>query len=456
MGKDQSSKREMTRKKRRLLKQRRQRVRAFLANLLAVVCAVAAALFLVVNIWPKPETDTWTVQDGQMEIAAPPLANGYGTLDILQQEATLPPIEIVQTPEPDYASAQTLPPIDAPEETPQPDYDYGMLPPLPEMYTLPPVLELEPTIAPETVSVTITAAGDCTLGGDTQSIGFERFAKVVRREGYDYFLANVRQIFESDDITIVNLEGPLTTSRDARSNRKFLFKGDPEYVKILTGSSVEVCNVANNHAKDFGSAGHKETLAVLEEAGIGASGYNVVCFQEVRGVRVGFLGLTEWDYSLSEVRSRVANMRSQCDLLIASIHWGEEGNYSATSTQKSYGRAMIDAGADLVLGHHPHVIGGVEQYKGKYIVYSLGNFCFGGNGNPSDKDTMIFRQRFDIAKDGSVMDGGIDIIPCSISSVRGSNNFQPTPLRDEAYTKLLKKIGKYSDVAEPVILSVEY
>ena len=84
---------------------------------------------------------------------------------------------------------------------------------------------------------------------------------------------------------------------------------------------------------------------------------------------------------------------------------------SATSTQERYGHAIIDAGADLVLGHHPHVLGGIEQYKGKYIVYSLANFCFGGNSNPNDKDTMIFQQTFVVDGAGNVSDGGINIIP---------------------------------------------
>ena len=88
-----------------------------------------------------------------------------------------------------------------------------------------------------------------------------------------------------------------------------------------------------------------------------------------------------------------------------------------TDTQVRYGRALIDAGADLVLGSHPHVVGGLEQYKGKYIVYSLGNFCFGGNSNPDDKDTIIFQQTFNVTGAGEVTDGGINIIPCSISSV---------------------------------------
>ena len=443
----------MTRKQRRLLAQKRRQKRiALIACAAAVLCLAIALPIVLHNAHSRPQPDTWIIADGEVEVAAPPLENGIGTLDVI---GTLEGSDTIQT----------LPPFsnDGPGDdffTSEPDPNEQTDPfapqTLPPLDTLPPSFALEPTLEPETVSVLITAAGDCTLGGDTKGQGYSRFEKAVKKNGYDFFLANVRSIFEDDDITIVNLEGPLTESKELRPNRPFNFKGHPEYVEILTSASVEVCNVANNHTLDFGRAGLEETTEVLENADIGVSGYDAIHYEQVRGVNVGFIGLTEWDYSAADAKRIVSETRQNCDLLIVSVHWGEEGNYSATSTQKSLGRACIDAGADLVLGHHPHVIGGIEQYNGKYIVYSLGNFCFGGNGNPTDKDTMIFRQRFDIARDGTVSDGGINVIPCSVSSVKNSNNFQPTPLTEDSSAKLMKKIGKYSDVDDPVLLSSQY
>ena len=165
-------------------------------------------------------------------------------------------------------------------------------------------------------------------------------------------------------------------------------------------------------------------------------------------MRVCFLAFTEWDYSAGELAERVREEKKESDIVIVSMHWGEELRARATSTQEKYGRALIDAGADLVLGHHPHVVGGLEQYKGKYIVYSLGNFCFGGNSNPDDKDTMIFQQTFNISGAGEVSDGGINLIPCSISSVESTNNYQPTPLRGEAADAVIRKIASHSSVDE--------
>ena len=107
---------------------------------------------------------------------------------------------------------------------------------------------------------------------------------------------------------------------------------------------------------------------------------------------------------------------------------------------------MIDAGADLVIGNHSHVYGGLEMYKGKYIIYSLGNFCFGGNSNPDDKNCTIFQQRFVLAADGTVSDGGISIIPAMISSTSRTNDYSPRIQGVETGVELLSRIIAVSRV----------
>ena len=111
----------------------------------------------------------------------------------------------------------------------------------------------------------------------------------------------------------------------------------------------------------------------------------------------------------------------------------------------SWGHIAVDEGADLVIGSHPHVIQGYEKYNGRYIVYSLGNFCFGGNPNPSDKDCMIFQQTFTVTGNDVATDDNINVIPCSISSVSNSNNYQPTPATGNEKTRIEAKIKKSSD-----------
>ena len=306
-----------------------------------------------------------------------------------------------------------------------------------------PVPALE-TLPPEPVRVRITAAGDCTLGGEVKSGIGKRFDRCADENGLDYFLANVRDIFSADDFTIVNLEGPLTDAAK-RASKTYVMRGDAEYAKILSGASVEITNLANNHTRDFGDEGYADTLAALETAGVAASGNEILYIAEKEGYRIGFVGFERWNHSADDAINGVKTAKAQCDIVIASMHWGQEYHYEPESAQKKLGRALIDAGADLVIGHHPHVIQGVEQYQGKYIIYSLGNFCFGGNTNPDDKDCYIFQQEFLI--DGSgVSDGGIRIIPCSVSSKSSTNNYQPTPLAGEKADKLLAKILKLSSI----------
>ena len=120
-------------------------------------------------------------------------------------------------------------------------------------------------------------------------------------------------------------------------------------------------------------------------------------------------------------------------------------NWQNTSTQIQLGHIAVDEGADLVIGSHPHVIQGYEKYNGRHIVYSLGNFCFGGNPNPSDKDCMIFQQTFTVTGNDVATDDNINVIPCSISSVSNSNNYQPTPATGDEKTHIEAKIKKSSD-----------
>lgn len=300
----------------------------------------------------------------------------------------------------------------------------------------------EPTYSapPADTEILITAVGDCTLGGDNEYGLEDRFRKYYDQHGADYFFSGVRNLFESDDLTIVNLEGPLTTSRDKREGRKFNFRGSPEYVNILSGSSVEIANLANNHAYDYGESGFQETAEVLENAGICASGFTRAGFLDVKGVRVASVGFYDKEHSKNEMVGAVEYLRDQCELLIVSIHWGKEYTHEPTGEQREIGRALIDAGADLVIGNHSHVYGGLEMYKGKYIIYSLGNFCFGGNSNPDDKNCTIFQQRFVIAPDGTISDGGISIIPATISSTSRTNDYSPRIQNLETGVNLLSKI----------------
>ena len=305
--------------------------------------------------------------------------------------------------------------------------------------TFAPVVTPAPIAASEPVEITISAAGDCTLGGDETNGGFARFKKYYDSQGEEYFLANVREIFEADDLTIVNLEGALTKAT-TRKDKTFAFRGNPAYVRILTSGSVELVSLDNNHSQDYYSQGTADTKKTLNYVGIGYAGLGEKHIAEVKGLKVGFLSYRVWDMSVDGMTADVKEMREECDLVVVSMHWGEEKQGKANATQIKLGHAAVDAGADLVLGTHPHVVGSIEIYNGKYIVYSLGNFCFGGNSNPADKDTFIFQQTFTLT-DGEITGTDVSIIPCRVSSSTTTNDYQPTPVPyDEGGKAILKKI----------------
>jgi len=315
----------------------------------------------------------------------------------------------------------------------------------------PAMIEITGTI-PDTVTktVTITATGDCTLGV-TQTQSYDgSFDAYYDSYGEDYFFDGVRDIFEEDDLTLVNLECVLSTATE-RVEKTFNLKGSPEYVGILTGSSVEACSMGNNHTYDYGEEGFQETKSVLEEAGItyaysGQSGMYVTD----DGVKVGVVSaslLSQSQEKLDIMEEEIQSLRDEgAELVIACCHWGIEREYYPNDYQQETAHSLIDAGADLVIGNHPHVLQGVEIYEGKVICYSLGNFCFGGNKNPSDKNTMIYQQTFTIV-DGEVQTDVTDaaVIPCRLSSTGSYNDYQPTVASGDTKQTIIDLVNEYSE-----------
>ena len=302
---------------------------------------------------------------------------------------------------------------------------------------------IELTTPEPEISITVSVVGDCTLGTD-ENFNYSRSLNAYyEKYGAEYFLKNVKSIFATDDLTIANLEGTFTNST-TRVDKTYAFKGPAEFVNILTSSSVESVTVANNHSRDYGAQSLTDTKATLDAAGVIHFGYDETSVVDVKGVKVGLIGIYELiDHTgrAQQVKDHIAKVKSEgADVIIVIFHWGIERDAAPNSHQTMLARLAIDEGADLVCGHHPHVLQGIEEYKGKNIVYSLGNFCFGGNSNPSDKDTMIFQQTFTLTKDGLKEDNVTNVIPCSLSSEKSRNNYQPTPATGDEAARILKKI----------------
>lgn len=297
------------------------------------------------------------------------------------------------------------------------------------------------------VIVTITATGDVTIGGDTRKKGTNVFDKQLAKEesGLAFPLENVRYIFESDDMTLVNFEGTLTNTKSATKNT-YSFAAPPEYVEILTSGNVEAVSLENNHVMDHGSQGYDDTCTALKNAGILYSGHlGPSIYTTETGVRIGMLAYQTFNGNYkniyASIESDIAMLREQgCEIVIVSYHWGEEKDYIPNERQVPLGHATIDAGADVVLGHHSHRMNPIELYKGKLICYSLGNFSFAGNVRPDDMDTYIFQQRFRVIPGQGAQWCDFRIIPCSISSQEKFNDFKPTPKDDEASAILLSRL----------------
>ncbi len=309
--------------------------------------------------------------------------------------------------------------------------------------------ESTPTQAP--VTLTISVVGDCTLGTDETFDYSTSLNAYYENYGKEYFLQNVKSIFQADDLTIANMEGTLTESTQ-RADKTFAFKAPASYAGILTSGSVEAVNTANNHSHDYGEQSFTDTLSALDDAGIVHFGYDETAVMDVKGIKVGLVGIYELNDHLEreqQLKDNISKVKSEgAQLTIVIFHWGNEKETVPDSNQITLGRLAIDQGADLVCGHHPHVLQGIETYKGKNIVYSLGNFCFGGNSAPSDMDSMIFQQSFTFSNGSLQNDNVTNIIPCSISSAQGYNNYQPTPAEGDEKTRIMEKIQERSSMID--------
>lgn len=281
--------------------------------------------------------------------------------------------------------------------------------------------------------ITISALGDLTFGGDVRK-SVNIFERELKKQNGDlgFVTRNIRDLLSADDMTIVNFETTLTNAPVPKNKQgnEFVFSAPAEYIDILTKGSIEAVTFENNHALDHGEKGVQDTLAAFEQAGIVWSREDHLGIFEVHGVKIGMLAYQtfngQYPRLMDKVPQDVQAARQQCDILIVSYHWGAEKDYAPNNNQIALGRLTIDAGADLVLGHHSHRINPIEYYNGKYIVYSLANFSFAGNNKPSDMSSYAFQIRFNVNQ-GQATVQGFRIVPFRISSKTDYNDFIPTP-----------------------------
>lgn len=301
-------------------------------------------------------------------------------------------------------------------------------------------------------TILISFAGDFTLGTDTKFAYDSSLPAAFINSGknYSYFMKNVSNIFSSDDYTLVNLETTFTDSNEKAPKDGdvfYNFKGPKEYVNILTKGSIEGVTIANNHIYDYGKQGITDTVNVLKDNNVDICGEGYKILRDIQGVKFGFLGYTGWEYSndlKTKITTDISELRKQgAEVIIPYFHWGIERSYEPYEVQQNLARFCIDNGADAVIGSHPHVIQSMESYKGKLIVYSMGNFCFGGNSNPPDKRTFILQVKANI-EDNKLKNFQYKILPAMISSRNDKNDYIPTLAAGDNKANILKTLNELS------------
>lgn len=296
---------------------------------------------------------------------------------------------------------------------------------------------------------TITMAGDTTLGStDDLRKRDDCFERVAEEKGYGWFFSGLSDLFATDDMTLINFEGTLTEATQ-KKEKKFNFKGPAEYTDILTLGSVEAVTVANNHTLDYGTEGREDTIANLQNAGITVSGNGQLGVFEKNGVKVGMTGYCfPYSNGKKDITADVKALREMgCQIVIASFHWGSEYREDFTGEQRSIGRAAIKAGADIVVGHHPHIVQGIESYEDSYILYSVGNLVFGGNVDPDDRDAYAARVTFTVYEDHADAPE-LTLVPLRLTALSKGTDYRPVLAEGEEAERILKRILKRSSKME--------
>lgn len=300
------------------------------------------------------------------------------------------------------------------------------------------------------------------LVGDTMLDASAR--RVLEREGYDYAFAGSRELYVGSEIVLANLEGPLTV-RGTPFEKKYTFRSPLSVAEAIRRAGINAMTLANNHSLDFGAEGLSDTIDTLDNFGIGHFGGSenlrearAPLIMTVNGVRVGMLGYSltfpedfwatadhagtafghrEW--IVEDVRA----LKKRADIVLVSFHWGQEGKTSLREYQEILAHAAIDAGADAVIGHHPHIAQAVERYRGKAIIYSLGNYIFGSYSN-----------RVQYGLIGELMVSGRKVVRLKLTPIDVNNfrvQFSPVALTGEALEQALDQMQALSSERKTVL-----
>ena len=301
--------------------------------------------------------------------------------------------------------------------------------------TQPIVSTTSTTKKPKTFSITLSFAGDFIIANSETTAYKNSFEEYAAQNTPDYFLQKVQSVFAKDDFTIVNLENVLTDNdlekREKNHDPAYWFKAKTDHTKVLTKGSVECVSLANNHTYDYGKQGYKDTTEAVKKAGLNYGNFNEIMYCEKNGFKIAVICYGLWrPDGVKTIQNLIKRATQNSDYQIVFFHGGTEGIYTPEEWKVEACHTLVDSGADLIIGNHPHVLQPREIYKNTEIIYSLGNFLFGGNKKPG-KNTIIYQMKLTVnAKTLELKDEKSTIIPCYVYQGK-LNNYQPQIIKDD-------------------------
>ena len=290
--------------------------------------------------------------------------------------------------------------------------------------------EAETEPPPEPVYITLSFIGDCMLATDRGGEYYGSFNKLAKEVEPSYFFENLKELFEADDWTVANLENVFTDDPEAVTVAKnhspaYWYKSTTANTAILTEGSIEVVSLANNHSYDYGAVGYNDTRDALEAADILWGDDSNVLILEKEDFRIALYLCTFWYNGYDRIiTDKMASV--DADYKIVYFHGGTERIHVPDTWKAEGARRMIDKGIDLVIGGHPHVLQPIEEYKGKTIVHSLGNFCFGGSRSEENR-TIVYRVTLTVTE-GELTAFSDEVVPCYVYT----DLYKPGIITDEA------------------------
>lgn len=295
----------------------------------------------------------------------------------------------------------------------------------------------EPEPEPEDVGfdIVVSFTGDMMLASLKNETTASNFNAYAAQNEPSYFLQNVRPLFKADDLTVVNLENVLTdrklVEKEKDHDPAYWYRSRTANTEILTSSGVEAVSLANNHTGDYGPEGIKDTIKAVEKAGLLYGNNSRTFYYEKNGYRIAVICHGLWNEGQAgEIVRRIRQAEEDSDFQIVFYHGGKEKVHEPEPWRQRASRRLVDEGADLVIGNHPHVLQPRETYQGVEIIYSMGNFCYGGSKYPENR-TIIYQLKLHIDSEGKLESKAGEIIPCYVYTGDAGNNYCPGIIGDE-------------------------